>query len=127
SVVIVLILFSRSQEADMNEYTEKNQGESVSCLPLSRDLFIGGVWRKPIGGERRQVTSPSTSESLGDVAEGDENDIDAAVKAARAAFESWRRVPVLQRANIMRQAAALLRKHASELAHIDAMDGGNPV
>lgn len=97
------------------------------CLPKHRDLFIGGAWLPADNGERRQVTSPSTSEPLGDVAEGNDTDVDKAVKAAKLAFRTWRSVPTLERASIMRRAAALLREHASELAYIDAIDGGNPI
>lgn len=111
----------------MHKRATDAKAENVDCLPKNRDLYIGGRWLPPVAGERRPVTSPSTSEDLGDVAEGAEGDIDAAVNAARAAFKLWKKVPVLERANILRKAAARLREHAHELAYIDALDGGNPI
>src|SRR5262249_11369734 len=54
-------------------------------------------------------------------------DVDAAVAAAKAAFKEWRNVLPLERAKMLRRIAEVLRKHAQELALIDAADCGNPV
>ena len=54
-------------------------------------------------------------------------DVDAAVAAAKAAFKEWRNVLPLERAKMLRRIAEVLRKHAQELAMIDAADCGNPV
>ena len=53
----------------------------------SDELFIGGEWIKPQGSDRISVLAASTEELVGSVPDGTNADIDAAVNAARAAFE----------------------------------------
>lgn len=95
-------------------------------LPAHRGLFYGGAWHEPVAGGRFEVWDPSTGESLGHAAEGGAADADLAVQAARAAFPGWRDTPTKERARIVREAAAILRDNADELATLDALDGGNP-
>ena len=64
---------------------------------------------------------------LAAVADGTAEDVEAAIAAARAGFETWRRVAPLERARLLRRVATILREHAGELAMIDAADCGNPV
>lgn len=96
-------------------------------LPRNRKLYINGSWREAaeIGG--LELTSPATGESLGFVAQAGRSDVDAAVRAAGAAYRSWRNVAPAERAKILRRIAQIVRDNARELALIDAMDGGNPV
>jgi betaine-aldehyde dehydrogenase len=96
------------------------------ALPEHRDLFYGGDWRTPRGG-MRDTFDPATGESLGACADANAEDVDAAVAAAVAAFDEWRRSKPLERASIVRAIAAKLRQHAGELALIDAVNGGNPI
>src|SRR5580658_958005 len=95
-------------------------------LPTHRDCFYGGRWVKPIDGRYADTISPGTGEPLGPVADATAADVDAAVTAAKGAFEEWRRVPPLERARMLKRIAAILREHAEELAMIDAADCGNP-
>ncbi|HEY1326107.1 MAG TPA: aldehyde dehydrogenase family protein [Casimicrobiaceae bacterium] len=95
-------------------------------LPAHRDLFYGGAWHAAHGGVR-ETLDPAIGASLGNVAEADAQDVDAAVAAAHQAFAQWRRVKPLERAAVVRRIAATLREHASELALIDAANGGNPI
>jgi len=96
-------------------------------LPINRGLYYGGGWHNARFGTTRTIVSPATRDILGEVAWAGADDVDAAVKAALEGFEVWKRTAPLQRASILRQAAAMLRQHREELALIDAMDGGNPV
>jgi betaine-aldehyde dehydrogenase len=93
---------------------------------IARDLYYGGAWHAPTSGQRVDVINPATSESLGLVAWADSADVDLAVKSAYAGFKVWRRKGPLERAAIMRKAAATIRKHADEIALIDAADCGGP-
>jgi betaine-aldehyde dehydrogenase len=63
-----------------------------------------------------ETFSPSTGESLGKVAEGSQKDGELAIAAARTGFETWRAVAPLERAKVLRDAAAIIRKHGEELA-----------
>jgi betaine-aldehyde dehydrogenase len=96
-------------------------------LPKSRDFYYGGAWHAPLENTYAALTNPSTGGSLGRVANASAADIDAAVKAARTGFAAWRRVAPLERGRILREAAAIVRANAAELALLDATDCGNPV
>src|SRR5215469_9548740 len=96
-------------------------------LPAQRGVYYGGEWHEPRGGRTTDQINPGTGESLGRVAEAGADDIDAAVKAAKAAFKEWRRVPPLERAKMLKKISEVLRANAGELAMIDAADCGNPI
>lgn len=95
-------------------------------LPTRRELYYGGAWHEPRGGYLETV-NPATGQSLGKVAEANAEDVDAAVRAAQAGFEVWRRLKPLERAGLLRKVAAVLRENAFELAMIDAANCGNPI
>jgi betaine-aldehyde dehydrogenase len=94
-------------------------------LPKHREPYYAGKWQKPAG-RYAEVVSPGTGESLGQVVEGNVADAEAAIAAAKTAFNDWRRVPPLDRAKMLRAIADVLRKNGEELAMIDAADCGNP-
>ncbi len=98
----------------------------TNVLPNQRGLFYGGRWHDAVGGGRIQVASPATGQDLGTVADGGAADIDAAVTAAAKAFPEWRDLAVSERSKLVRKAAGILREHAAELAHLEALDSGNP-
>jgi betaine-aldehyde dehydrogenase len=104
-----------------------NQIATRVVLPEARGLFYGGAWVDAADGRRAEVVSPATGEVLCAIADADAADVDRAVAAAREGFKAWRAVPPLERGRILREAAAVLRRHGPELAALDAADGGNPV
>ena len=96
-------------------------------LPKHRDAFYGGKWHKPKSGHYADAINPGTGESLGPFADCGAADIDAAVGAAKKAFQGWRNTPPFERARLLKRVANVLRDNAEELAMIDAADCGNPV
>ena len=96
-------------------------------LPEHREAFYGGEWHKPKSGRYFETTNPSTGEVLASIADCDAADIDAAVGAAKMAFDGWRNTPPFERGRLLKRVANVLREHAEELAMIDAADCGNPV
>ena len=100
---------------------------SDHCLPKHLDLFYGGQWHPPKAGETQPTINPANGEILANVAHAGAEDAQLAVRAAQSAFPSWAAMPSLERSRLLREAAAILRKHASELAMIDAFNTGNPV
>ncbi len=98
----------------------------AAILPRHRDLYYGGQWQKPAGGYQ-ETLNPATGASLGQCAEANAADVDAAVKAAHQAWKTWRAVKPLERAALMKQVAGKIRAHAEELAMLDAANCGNPV
>src|SRR6266853_1752036 len=96
-------------------------------LPIQRGAYYGGTWHEPKNGRYAEQTNPGTGNSLGRAADSGAEDIDAAVRAAKAAFAEWRRVPPLERARMLKGIARVLRENAGELAMIDSADCGNPI
>jgi betaine-aldehyde dehydrogenase len=92
-----------------------------------RGLYIAGKWVEPAAGKRFASVNPSTREKLGEVPSADERDVDRAVKAAKAAFTEWSRVPVRERARALEQLASRINEHADELALMDSLDSGNAI
>lgn len=98
-----------------------------AVFPAHRQHYYGGAWQPPRSGRYFPLSSPGSGEALGHAADGDAQDVDAAVASARAAFPAWRDLPPLERAALLRQFAAIVRQNARELALLDAIDCGNPV
>ncbi|MGZ8177121.1 aldehyde dehydrogenase [Williamsia sp. SKLECPSW1] len=81
-------------------------------------LYIGGRWVTPHSTDRLEVRSPATGEHVGSAPDGDAQDIDAAVQAARASFESgvWSRTSPADRAAVLRRVADLIEERISPIA-----------
>jgi acyl-CoA reductase-like NAD-dependent aldehyde dehydrogenase len=94
-----------------------------------RDLFIDGGWRPASGGDRIDVVDPSTGRPVTTVAAADIDDVDAAVAAARLAFDEgpWSRTPGRQRARVLHRVADLIRERADEIVATESLDVGKPV
>lgn len=107
--------------------TVNNSIPSRLGLPVHRDAYYGGRWQKQKNARYIDTMNPGTGESLCEVADCDETDVDSAVASAKVGFNEWRRVLPLERARILRRVAVILREHAGELAMIDAANCGNPV
>lgn len=97
-----------------------------SVLPNHRDLSYGGSWQVPAGGHRDTI-NPANGQSLGRCAEANASDVDAAVRSAHVAFRGWKAISPVQRGELLRQVASVLRTHAEELGLLDAANSGNPV
>ena len=92
------------------------------------DLVIGGTSRAASTGERFATTDPATGEELASVARGGPADIDAAVDAARGAFEgTWRDLPVAERARLVGALARAIEDNAEDLARLESLDAGKPL
>ena len=89
--------------------------------------YVGGEWIG--GGGTLTVENPSTGEVLTEVPAGGKSEIDAAVKAARAAFEEdkWRRMDAADRGALIWKLADAIEARTNELAQLEALDNGKPV
>jgi phenylacetaldehyde dehydrogenase len=92
-------------------------------------LLIGGQWINAKSGKTFDVFDPATGREIAKVAEGDAADIDAAVAAARRAFESgpWARMSPLERSKLIYRLGDALEANAEEFAAIEALDNGKPI
>ncbi len=92
------------------------------------DNWIAGARRAPASGEYLESVDPSVGKAWIEVPKGDARDVDAAVSAAKAAFEGpWRDMAAMQRAALLRAAAVRIAAHAEELAAIECRDNGKPI
>ncbi len=89
--------------------------------------FIGGGWQAPAAGEYFDTVDPSNGEKLASVAQGTATDVDAAVKAARAASSGWQALTPHGRARYLYAIARLVQKHSRLLAVLETMDNGKPI
>src|SRR3974390_259578 len=89
--------------------------------------FIEGAWRAPEAGKYFATADPSKGEKLAEVAEGSVADIDAAVRAARAALPKWQALSGHARALYLYAIARLLQKHSRRFAVLETMDNGKPI
>src|SRR5580765_5871808 len=83
--------------------------------------FIGGQWVPAASGKTFETVNPATEEVIAQVAEGDAEDIDRAVAAAREAFDHgpWRKMDARERGRLMSRLAALIEEEADELAMLE--------
>lgn len=93
----------------------------------SYKLFIGGEWIDGKGGETFGTYCPVNGELLSDCAVAAKEDVDLAVKAAWAAFETWKDTSIDQRSKIMFRIADLIERNAERLAMIETLDNGMPI
>jgi aldehyde dehydrogenase (NAD+) len=94
----------------------------------TKRMLIDGKWVEAASGKTFQSINPATGELLATVAEGDAEDIDRAVEAARRAFDGpWSRLKPFDRQQILLRLADLVEKHADELTELDTLDMGAPV
>jgi phenylacetaldehyde dehydrogenase len=92
-------------------------------------MLINGKWVDSASGKTFPTYNPATGEVLSHVAEGDREDIDRAVKAARAAFEKgpWAKISPSERGRMMWRLADLIEKHTEEFAQLESLDNGKPL
>jgi len=91
-------------------------------------MLINGAWVRAASGKTFESRNPATGELLATVAEGDKEDIDRAVAAARAAFEGpWSKFKPYERQALLLKIADVVEKHYDELSMLDTLDMGAPV
>ena len=98
-------------------------------ITTPRQLFIDGEWVDAASGQTFETPNPATGETLANVAEGDAEDINRAVRAARRAFDDgpWSRMTPSDRGRLIWKIGDLILEHADELAQLESLDNGKPV
>jgi aldehyde dehydrogenase (NAD+) len=93
-----------------------------------KKMLIDGKWVDAASGKKFETFNPATGELLATVAEGDAEDINRAVAAARRAFEGpWRKIKPFERQNLLLKLADLVEKNFEELSQLDTLDMGAPI
>ena len=104
--------------------------EAVAWLDLHQRRFghfVNGNWQAPAAGSYFETADPSTGEKLATVAEGSAEDVDRAVKAARAALPGWQALTPHARARYLYALARQIQKHSRWLAVLETLDNGKPI
>ncbi|XP_002132249.3 aldehyde dehydrogenase, mitochondrial-like [Drosophila pseudoobscura] len=93
------------------------------------EIFINNEWHKSKSGKTFKTINPTTEETIAEVQEGDKEDIEMAVKAARSAFKlgaPWRRMDASDRGRLMYRLADLIERDHVYLASLETLDNGKP-
>ncbi|MFJ7073950.1 aldehyde dehydrogenase family protein [Streptomyces sp. NPDC098781] len=92
-------------------------------------LFIGGRWREAADGARTEVVDPSRGTAVTTVADAGAADVDAAVRAAREAFDdgAWSGLSGRERGRVLHRVAELVRENADRIAELESRDVGKPI
>jgi phenylacetaldehyde dehydrogenase len=100
-----------------------------SFVSRKHKMLINGKWVDSASGKVFPTFNPATGEVLAEVAEGDSEDINRAVKAARAAFETgpWPNMTPSERGRAIWRLADLLEKNLEDFAQIESLDNGKPL
>ena len=110
------------------EYAPAPEARDIVSLEERYGLFVGGEFVEPQSGQWFPTVSPSTEETLTEVAQAGEEDVDAAVGAARSAFENgWSSLAPSERAKYLFRIARLIQERSRELAVLESLDGGKPI
>lgn len=89
-------------------------------------MWIGGEWVDAESGKTFSTVNVTTGEPLGTAPLADKADVDKAVAAARNAFPAWAELPPARRSAIVASIGENIKKHAKEMAHLDALEHGLP-
>jgi aldehyde dehydrogenase (NAD+)/betaine-aldehyde dehydrogenase len=98
-----------------------------SNVQIRDRFYIGGEWVEPSGSATIEVINSTTEEVMGRIPEGTPEDVDRAVAAARAAFETWSQTPVAERADWCARIAQALGSRMEQIAVLIAQEVGMPI
>ena len=94
----------------------------------SKKLLINNEWRDASTGKTMEVVNPATEEVVATVASADRSDVDAAVSAARAAFNGpWSTLSARERGRLVSRLADRLMERADEVARLETLHNGKPI
>ena len=94
---------------------------------MLQEMWIGGEFVPASSGETFAVENPYTEQIIAHVPAGTAADAGRAVDAALEAFEQWRRIPAVQRADYLHEIARRLRAAESRIARQMSLEGGKPL
>ena len=100
-----------------------------SALAKPGRLLINNRWEESTSGKIFPTYNPATGEILTWLAEGEKEDVDRAVQAARSAFENgpWSRMTPSERGRLIWKLADLIEEHLEEFAELETLDNGKPL
>ncbi|MEZ5109087.1 MAG: aldehyde dehydrogenase family protein [Bacteroidia bacterium] len=110
------------------QYSAAPESPDHIILADKYDLFINGKFTSPQSKKYFDTINPAKETRIASVAEAGQADVDAAVSAARQAYNKvWSKMPARERGKYIYRIARLMQERARELAIIESMDGGKPI
>jgi aldehyde dehydrogenase (NAD+) len=110
------------------EYATSTEATDILDLEPRYGLFIDGDFVNPKSGKYFKSINPATEETIAEVAEAGDADVDAAVNAARRAHtDVWGPMPGAERAKHIFRIARMIQERSRELAVLETLDGGKPI
>jgi acyl-CoA reductase-like NAD-dependent aldehyde dehydrogenase len=100
---------------------------TTAFLARPANMLIGGQWRPSSDGHQLDSLDPATGRLLARFPAGTRRDAEEAVQAARHAWPGWRKVSPYDRGRWLFRCAAILEKHAEELAELITLENGKPL
>jgi len=95
---------------------------------MRKQLFINNEWRDAAGGKTLEVVNPATEEVIAEVASAEQADVDAAVQAARGAFDgAWGKLSARDRGKLIWKICERLMERADEIARLETLHNGKPI
>jgi 1-pyrroline dehydrogenase len=89
--------------------------------------LVGGEWVDAVEGGTAEIINPATGETIAEVPQGTQADVDRAVEAASTAWPEWRQVTPAERAELLLKLADLIDEHTEELAQLESQNVGKPL
>ena len=99
----------------------------INSLNNPNHLFINGVWVKSKSSKKLQVINPASNKKLTTLSISNKTDVNAAVGAAKKAFNSWSKTSSDTRAKYLYALARLIQKHSRFLSVLETIDNGKPI
>ncbi len=114
----------------VTDHTDRTEERVRAFIANPGKLLIDGEWVAAASGRTFDTINPATEEKLAEVAYGEKEDIDRAVRAARQAFaydSPWRRMSPSARGKLIWRIGDLIEEHVEELAMLESLDNGKPL
>ena len=109
------------------QYAPAPESTAIVNINSSNDLFINGEFT-PGHGAPFKTINPATEEVLAEIAQANEEDVNAAVMAARKAYDkSWSKMSGRDRGKYLFRIARLIQERSRELAVLETLDNGKPI
>jgi aldehyde dehydrogenase (NAD+) len=113
--------------SDLFEYAPAPESRDIARLKPSYQIFVDGEFRDGAG-EAVKTINPADEEPLAEVAEAGPSDVDAAIRAARRAFDGpWSKMSGAERGKYLFRIARAIQERSRELAVLESLDNGKPI
>jgi 1-pyrroline dehydrogenase len=99
----------------------------MSVATSQHKNFVGGEWVDAVEGGTAEILNPATAETIAEVPQGTQADVDRAVEAAKRAWPEWRETTPQERAEMLLKLADAIEAHTDELARVESQNVGKPL